>query len=389
MGTGSVTSTAVVTVASGNYVPFARVLAASVRAQHPDLPIFLALSDDPAGRLDPLGEEFEIVKGSGLRLPRIRHFLFRHSRRTAAIAMKPYAIEHVLGLGFDSALYIDVDMLALGDLSDLLTAVEQTPITLIPHLTEPLFGPDRAAREPNILQSGVFNAGVLGVRASVDARRFLEWWQARVYLDCRHALADGLHFDQRWLDLVPACFENVQIFRDPAVDVGHWNLPERDLLHSRLFHFSGFDPDRPGVLTSYSDRLSLDDLDEAPPLFSHYAGALREAGWAEAQDIPYAYERFDIGVVIPEIVREIYSELGETEHFGDPFACGHPGSFFHWLTGSEERPTGISRLWASIYARRPDLQHVFPGSPSAHQEAFRDWARSVGAAEYSLPPELV
>ena len=389
MDRASATSTAVVTVASGNYVPFARVLAASVRRQHPDLPIFLALSDESAGRLDPLGEEFELVTLSELRLPSIRHFLFRHSRRTAAIATKPYAIEHVLGLGFESVLYIDADMLVLGNLAELLTAVGQSPITLVPHLSEALLGPDRASRELNILQSGVFNAGVVGVRAAEGARRFLEWWQARVYRDCRHDRAEGLHFDQRWLDLVPAYFEDLGIFRAPEVNVAHWNLPERDLSSCRLFHFSGFDPDRPEVLTSYSDRLSLDDVDEAPALFSRYARALRDAGWAEANDIPYAYERFDNGVVIPEVVREIYSELGETEHFGDPFACEHPGSFFRWLTGSDERPTGTSRRWGSIYARRPDLQHAFPGSPGAHPEAFRDWARSVGAAEYSIPPELV
>ena len=385
----SATSTAVVTVASGNYVPFARVLAASVRRRHPDLPIFLALSDEPAGQLDPPGEECEIVTLSELRVPSIRHFLFRHSRRSAAIASKPYAIEHVLGLGFETVLYIDADMLVLGDLGDLLSAAGQSPITLVPHLAEPLLGPDRAARELNILQSGVFNAGVLGVRASDDARRFLEWWQARIYRDCRHALADVLHFDQRWLDLVPAYFEDVGIYRGPEVNVAHWNLPERDMSSCLLFHFSGFDPDRPDVLTSYSDRLSLGEVDEAPELFSRYARALREAGWAEARDIPYAYERFDNGVVIPEVVRELYSELGETEHFGDPFACGHPGSFFRWLTDSEDGPTGTSRLWASIYARRPDVQHAFPGSPDAHQAAFREWARSVGAAEYSIPPELV
>lgn len=380
------TSTAVVTAASGNYVSFARVLTASVRAHHPELPVFFALSDEPKGRLDPLGEEFEIVTLTELGLPSPRHFLFRHSRRGAAIAIKPYAIEHVLDRGFDSVLYIDADMLVLGDLSALLAATGKSPITLVPHLAEPLLGSDRAARELNILQSGVFNGGVLGVRASSEARRVLEWWQRRVYLDCRHAVADGLHFDQRWLDLVPAYFEQVQIFRDPEVDVAHWNLPERDLSSCRLFHFSGFEPGRPEVLTSYSDRLSLNDVDGAAALFSRYSRALREAGWPDVRGVPYAYAHFDNGVVIPDIVREIYSDLDETEHLGDPFACDHPHSFFYWLTGSDEIPAGTSRLWASIYARRPDLQAAYPSGP--HQEGFREWAIAAGVAEYSIPPQL-
>nr|MDP9492088.1 hypothetical protein [Actinomycetota bacterium] len=302
---------AVATASAGNYVPFARVLASSLHEQHPDLPLFFGISDELQGRLEPGREEFEVVTIPELPLPEPRRFLFRHRRRAAAIAVKPYLLEHVLDLGFEAVLYIDVDVLVLRDLSELLTATGRSSITLLPHLVEPLGGADRAARELNILQSGVFNGGVLGVRESEEARRFLAWWQARVYLHCRHAVADGLHFDQRWLDLVPSYFEDVQVFRDPDVDVAHWNLPERDLSSCRLFHFSGFDPDRPGELTSYSNRLALEAVDAAPELFRRYRDELLAAGWPEARDLPYGYGRFDNGVVIPAIAREIYSDLGE------------------------------------------------------------------------------
>ena len=77
-------------------------------------------------------------------------------------------------------------------------------------------GPSR--RELNILQSGVFNAGVIGVRRGETADRFLGWWQGQVYSDCRHSLDEGVHYDQRWLDLVPAFFEDVGVVRDPAQD---------------------------------------------------------------------------------------------------------------------------------------------------------------------------
>lgn len=382
------TRVAVATAASGNYIPFVRVLGGSLREQHPDLPFFFGLSDDTEGRLDPEGETFEVLTIRELPLPEPSRFLFRHHRQAAAIAIKPFVLEHVLNLGFDVALYIDSDMLVLDDLADLLEAAGRSAITLLPHLLEPLGGANRAARELNILQSGVFNGGVLGVRESEVARRFLAWWQRRVYLHCRHDIAGGLHHDQRWLDLVPVFFEDVQVFRDSDVDVAHWNLPERDLFSCRLFHFSGFDPDRPDLLTHHSGRLGLEDVAGAPSLFRTYREALIGAGWPAARERPYGYGRFDNGVPIPGIAREIFTDFGEAvERFGDPFATGHPGSFFRWLTGSENGR--LSRLWISVHARRPDLQIAYPDPLHVDQEAFHAWTRSSGAAEYALPSTLV
>ena len=107
--------------------------------------------------------------------------------------------------------------------------------------------------------------------------------------NCRHDVAEGLHYDQRWLDLVPAYFDDVHVFRDPAVNVAHWNLPDRDLSTCLLFHFSGYDPDRPEVVTRYADRLQMSDLGQAEQLFTRYCRALLDAGWNDARDWPYAY----------------------------------------------------------------------------------------------------
>lgn len=72
-----------------------------------------------------------------------------------------------------------------------------------------------------------------------------------------------MHYEQRWLDLVPAYFDDVSVIRDPGANIGHWNLPERLSDERRLFRFSGLDPDRPDRVTVYSERLSMDDLDDA------------------------------------------------------------------------------------------------------------------------------
>jgi len=308
----------------------ARVMADSLRRQHPEVPVLLGLTDDP-GCLRGAGYPLEVLPLDELGLPGIERFLFRCTRLEAAIAIKPFALERALDLGFDTAVYVDADVMVLGDISDLLRSAGHHAITLVPHLLEPLVGSDRVGRELNILQSGTFNGGVLSVTDSDTSRAFLRWWQSRVFADCRHSVEEGMHFDQRWLDLVPSYYEDVHVYDDPAINVAHWNLPERELGACRLFHFSGYDPDRAEVMTRYSSRLSLDDVPEARLLFARFRDAVLAAGWREAQRRPYAFGSFDNGVPIANTARALYRDLGdEADRFGDPFSTG-AGSFFRWL----------------------------------------------------------
>ena len=379
---------AIATVAAGNYVSFARVFAASARRHHPDIPVLLALSDKPGGRLDPAGEHFEVVDLSELPISELDAFLFRHSRRQASIAVKPFLLQYALDSGFDAVVYIDADVLVVGEVTNLLEASSSNAITLVPHLLEPLEGGDRLSRELNILQSGAFNGGVVGVRDTGEGRRFLAWWQDRVSRDCRHAVAEGLHYDQRWLDLVPAYFEDVHVFREPGVNVAHWNLPERDASDWRLFHFSGFQPHHPEALTQYSDRLPVGTATQLVPL---YLRALLDAGWNETRRWwEYAYGRFDNGVRIPAVVRAVYGDLGgDAARFGNPFRTAGTGSFFHWLTGPAGGNGGVSQLWHGVHAQRPDLQVAFPDPLGADEDAFGAWVVKAGAAEHAVPAELM
>lgn len=324
-------SLAVVTAASGNYLPMARVMAASLRREHPEVPVLLALCDRPEGVVTS-GEPFDLLRLDDLPLTAPEWFLFRHTRFEAAVAIKPFVLERALDLGFDTALYIDVDVMVFGGIWDLFAAAERHPITLVPHLLEPLTGGDRVERELNILQSGVFNGGLLGVSESESARSFLRWWQKHLAVSCRHSVAEGMHHDQRWLDLVPSYVENVCIYDDPGVNVAHWNLPERDPAACRLFHFSGYDPKSPDVLTKYSNRLSLNDVPRARPLFAQFGDAVLSAGWEDAQRRPYGFGSFDNGVPIPDKARALHRDLGdEAGRFGDPFCTDGVESFYNSL----------------------------------------------------------
>ncbi len=404
-GGGAPSGVAVGTVVAKNYLPFARVLARSLAEHHPRVPFFVLLADEPGAAFDSAAEPFTMVGLHEVGIVDLRSFLFRYTRQQVIVAGKAFLLRWLLDQGFERAVFFDADILVLGDLAPLLAPEEPYPVLLTPHLLAPLVGPDRTARELQVLRSGVYNGGFVAVSDSPTARRFLAWWQERLYLHCRHAIGEGMHFDQRWLDLVPALFEGVGIVRDPGCNVAYWNLPEREVATEngpvrvagqpvRFFHFSGFDPDEPATVTRYNRRLRMADVGAAAELFGRYTSLLLAAGWREAKSWPYAYGCFDDGTPIPEVARSLYADLGqEASAFGDPFRSDGESSVFQWLNQPIDGPSRsrrkITRLWHAVYRQRPDVQRAFPDLLGADRRRFLRWARNHGAREHGVPEALL
>lgn len=377
---------AVGTIAAKHALPYARVLARSTAEHHPDVPFFVLLADEVQDCFDPAGEPFELLLLDELRIPNLPRFCFAHREHELSYASTPFLLESLLDLGFSRVLFLKQETRVVGALDRLLARLEPHSVLLTPHLLEPVGGPNRNERELNILQSGVFNAGVVGVSETPTARAFLRWWQDRVYCHCRHAVAEGMHYEQRWLDLAPVFFEDVYVERDRAANVGHWNLPERAAVEASVLRFSGFDPDRPERVTRYSTRVSMSELGTLGDAFAAYAEALLAAGWRDAQRWPYAYGAFDNGVPIPNLARQLYVELGDTvEPFGDPFRTAGD-SYFTWLNAPAEGDGGPTRLWSHVYGIRPDVQAAFPDVADRDRDAFMAWAAEQGVAEHDVSP---
>ena len=391
---------AVGTIVAKNFVPFARVLARSFRDHHPSAPFFAVLVDRAESTSAPASEPFETILLDELGIPDLQRLCFGYTRQQVAIAAKPYLLRHLLDRGFTTAIFLDADILVFDSLQPLFDHTGAHAIALTPHLLSPLSGVDRRARELNILQAGVYNGGFVGVSEHESARRFLRWWADRLRTHCLHNVSEGMHYDQRWLDLVPALFDDVQIVSDPGCNVAYWNLPERDLAltpdgvrthdgRCRFFHFSGFEPERPTVVTRYSSRLTMENTGPAAALFARYVDLLSAEGYFACRDWPYGFGAFDNGVPIPDVARQLYQEVSTAvDRFGDPFQASGSHSYFRWLNEPVEGPSGSSgsmtRLWNAVYRGRPDLQQAFPDVFAADNGAFRAWVALSGIREHQI-----
>jgi hypothetical protein len=299
-----VSDLAVVTIAAKNYLSFVRVLANSSLLHHPNVPFYLFLSDEVDGYFDPEVEPFRLLRRSDLDGAEFQRLHLHYDCKEAATASKPHVLSHLLDLGFEQVVFLDPDILILSGLEQRFARVGEHAVVLIPHLIAPLSGESAAARELVILQSGVYNGGCIGVSSRPAARSFLAWWKKRVGEHCRHDVARGVFFDQRWLDLAPVFFRDVGILRNPGYDVAYWNLPERkveidgtavtvDGEPCGFFHFTGFDPEDPLAVTRYCSRLDMSGVGPVAELFDRYRSLVEAAGYGETKNWPYAYEHIE------------------------------------------------------------------------------------------------
>lgn len=232
------------TIATPGYLPMAAVLIDSIKAHYGDACDIhlLTVSWDSVNFRYP---GVEVAHFDDIPNPYYWDMALRYDIVERASAYKPLLLGHVnRERRYDTVFYLDVDMQLFGRLdeaSDLLH-MSGASIVLSPHGLTPR-GLGRPVDDRGILLSGTFNSGLLLIDASEEAFRFLHWWAMLNRSEC---VIDNTCFsfsrDQKWLALVPAYFERVQILRHPGYNVAHFNIDERGHVFTdgslRLFHYT-------------------------------------------------------------------------------------------------------------------------------------------------------
>lgn len=330
-------------IASRSRIALARAVAHSFREHHPALPFFVLLADEPHEGIPGSSEPFQVVPFQALEIPDSAAFRFRYEELELSYACTPFLIRHLLLRGFDSVLFLKQETLVLDRLDPLLAMLRRHPVILTPHLLEPATGTDALARELRVLRAGVFNGGVVGFSRCEEALAILQWWQRKVERECLRDVENGLHYEQRWLDLVPSLVPACGIVRDPGVNIGHWNLVERPIVRVsgsyrtrghrvRIVRFSGYDPARPEMVSRYNLTLRVSDTGDASSIFHRYHRLLLEFAWEETSRLPYAWDFFHNGVPIRVEMRRLYRGFPDAgRRWADPFRTTGQGTFYGWL----------------------------------------------------------
>jgi hypothetical protein len=382
----------VAAVIGANYAPHARVLSASLQTYHPGARLTILLVDEHRGT--PTIPDAEILLPGDIGVDHLelhRRALLFDSQGLVS-SLRPLLLAHLLDAGCDAVLMMDVDMLVLAPIDDLWDLTRRAGILLFPHAPEPLSGKPGAWREEELLRSGTFSVGLLGV--GPPARDFVAWRARRARRDCLRAPERGLLYTQTWLNLVPAFFEH-HVLRDPGVNAQVHSIAGRDIEWDgdrpgiagaplRLYHFAGFDPAEPDRLCRHyaDERGSLATRPGLRRLCASYAASLHAAGWPAAAT--RSWQTLPSGEPVDPVMRSAYrdalllAEHGEGLEPPDPFTGD---GLVHWLSS----PPGdgvLSRYLLALHAARPDLAAAFPNVPGDDEPGYLRWAGERAGHEF-------
>ena len=391
---------AIFTIASKNYISYARVLMGSFLKYHADWDCFVLLVDKIDGYFDPSKERFQTVELEQLEIPDRDSLIFKYKIMELNTAVKPFFIRHLFDKGgYEKVIYFDPDILILRELDDLFDVLNRYSIVLTPHITSPIPDDGKTQSEINVMRSGCYNLGFIGLSNYGKIKGFLGWWEERLLKYCFSAPDAGLFVDQKWIDLVPSLFDGVFILKHPGYNVAYWNLHEKTFSVDQgnysvngeplfFYHFSGMELDNINSISKHQNRYQLDEIRNLDKLFVSYKRMLIHEGYDESRHWPYFYGYFDNGVKIPDIIREIYNTLGCPTSFGNPYETSGRKSFFKWLNSAVPMKPRIlpriTRLLDFIYQLRPDLQHAFPDARNTQQDKLINWARHTLPREYDI-----
>lgn len=376
----------VCTVITRDRFAHARVLARSVRRQHPDVTVF-ALVIDARQDEDGADEPFSLLtfRDIGMEQAEFERRATMYSAFELTGSLSAPLLLWALESQRSPAVYLDCDIRVYGDLTPLVDEAVATGVLLSPHEVEPVVdGPTEA--DTQYLAAGIFNAGFLAVGAGGE--EFLRWWARRTARDCLDDPVNGMFVEQRWLSLAPGFFD-AQVCRDPGANVMGWRLARHDVdaeqltfmgSDLRFFHFCGrFDPRRPRQLTTMSE-LPWPDLADRPgaaALCLQYAQELLDAGYEAESRVAYLYTTLPDGRPLDQFMRHAYrSALIAAERVDGQFPpnpwADPPAMFMRWLATSAEGMR-LSRYHLQLWRERLDLRFAFPAAAGDGCDDFERW----------------
>lgn len=295
--------------------------------------------EPPGFTFDLSAEPFDrVLWTTQLPIQDIASWIFKHNLVEMCAAVKGPVLKLILDEGADVVLCMDPSVALFSPLDLIIEALATQSIVLTPQLIWPennetaVWEDERSSQLP-----GPYNLGFVAVKNSAEGRRFAHWWHEPVADCCYDEPEKGsIHIDQRWCDLGPAFFDQVQVLRDPGCNVASWTFNKRPMRFDaegqifvegaplRFYQFNELDPDSELRLERYSGTSPVPF-----ELVEWYRQATRRNAHPAVPPSWWAYERYSDGTFIEQADRTLYrSQPDLTARFPDPFAAE---GYLAWL----------------------------------------------------------
>jgi lipopolysaccharide biosynthesis glycosyltransferase len=296
--------TIVFTICSINYLAQARTLGDSLKLTNPDVRFFIGLVDILEGVSfdEAFIPEYPMIEIDKIGIEGFGEMAERYDITELNTAVKPFYFTYFFKK-FQEAqnvIYLDPDIIVFQPITELLNSLKKYPAVLTPHINTAI--DDRLKpNELDHLNTGIYNLGFVAFARSEKTLAYIKWWEEKLRYECLIDLCNGLFTDQNWMNFLPVFVPDVHIERNPGYNAAYWNLHERQFSYdgSRyyvnesypliFFHYSGYDPAKPDVLSKYQDRFELLDRTDLTALFELYKNNLITNGNSYYRKFPCFY----------------------------------------------------------------------------------------------------
>ena len=383
------------TVALSTQLPQARVLAASFQRHYPGCRFAILLLDQPLPHAAVAGD-WDVIPwtAAGFQPDEARQLPMLYDAAQLTALAQPLILRSLLATETDSVIYIDPE-------SEIHAPFEGLNALLDTHavVTSPAAG--AAIHET----SGNFGTRVfppLFVAVGSGALPFLSSWAG--------SERRRKHIDPGTSDTASPHVNDPHVHSDIGWSAGFWNVEGHQLTRERdryfvdhkvlrCFHFSGYEPHKPHLLSRHQGlqpRVLLSENPVLSELCEEYRQKLMAAGWDASTPLRSQLDFLPSGVRIDELMRSLYrTALSRFQRSTgpeppSPFGPGGERAFTGWL--NQHVGAGdviVTRYMAAIHAARPDLQTSFPDYLDADAGAFREWYLMYGRVELHLPEALL
>ena len=292
------------TLCSLNYLAQARTLGDSLRRTNPDLRYFVGLVDrlDGVAFAPDYAPNYPLVEVHTIGIEGFTGMCDRYDITELNTAVKPFFFSYFFEKypEADKVIYFDPDIIVFRPLTRLLGHLDQHEAVLTPHLCTPIED-QKTPNELHHLNTGVYNLGFCAFRRSERVLSFVKWWEEKLRYECLIALCDGLFVDQNWMNFLPLFVENTFIEKHRGHNAAYWNLHERYFTKQGdeffvnekeplvFFHYSGYDPRQPELISKYQDRFTFAERPDLVELFAHYHAQLVQNGNEYYRQFPCRY----------------------------------------------------------------------------------------------------